>query len=126
MNKTWLDATTVGDIERVCALLDAGADIDALDKHGQTALMNAAHRGDVTLVQVLVDRGANLNHTAKYRLTALMLAVIANHADVVRILVSAGADRNIQGSKGQFACTPLEYAKEHGKERLVGLLRSGT
>ena len=126
MNKQWLDATRVGDIERVCALLDAGADIDALDKHGQTALMNAAHRGDATLVQVLVDRGASLNHAAKYRLTALMLAVIGSHADVVRILVSAGADGNIQGSKGQFSCTPLEYAKNHGMGHLVDLLRDST
>jgi len=125
MDKRWLDATSAGDIERVCALLDAGTDIDALDKHGQTALMNAAHRGDATLVQALVDRGAELNHTAKYRMTALMLAVIGNHADVVRILVSAGADRTIQGSQGQFACTPLEYAKEHGKGHLVSLLQDG-
>ncbi len=126
MNKQWLDATAAGDIARVRALLDAGADIDALDKHGQTALMNAAHRGDAALVQALVDHGANLNHTAKYRLTALMLAVIADHTEVVRILVAAGADRHIQGSKGHFACTPLEYAEEHGKARLVSLLRDGT
>jgi len=125
MNRQWLESTTAGDIELVCALLDAGADINALDKHGQSALMNAAHRGDAALVQVLVDRGANLNRTAKYHLTALMLAVINNHADVVRILVSAGADRNIRGSKGHFACTPLEYAKEHGKGNIVGLLRDG-
>ena len=125
MNKQWLDATAAGDIARVSALLDAGTDIDALDKHGQTALMNAAHRGDAALVQVLVDRGANLNHTAKYRLTALMLAVINDHTDVVRILVAAGADRNIQGSIGHFACTPLEYAEEHGKGHLARLLRDG-
>lgn len=124
MNRQWLDATTAGDIGRVCALLDAGADIDTLDKHGQTALMNAAHRGDAALLQVLVDRGANLNHTAKYRLTALMLAVINDNTDVVRILVAAGADRDIQGTK-PFGCTPLAYAEEHGKEHLACLLRDG-
>jgi len=123
MNLQWLDATNRGDLVQVRALLDAGADIDALDRHGQTALMNAAHRGDAELVQVLVDRGAGLNHTAKHRLTALMLAVIADRADVVRVLVSAGADRTIQGSTGQFACTPLEYAQQHGKEHLVDMLR---
>ena len=35
--------------------------IDSLDKHGQTALMNAAYRGDSNLVGVLVSHGANLD-----------------------------------------------------------------
>ena len=125
MNKDWLDATNAGDVERVRALLDAGAEIDALDRYGQTALMNAAHRGDTELVRALVQLGANLDHTAKYRLTALMLAVISDHADVVRLLVAAGADRNIKRSKGTLACTPLEYAEAYGKLELASLLRNG-
>ena len=75
MKREWHEATNAGDLNRVCALLDEGADIDARDEHGQTALMNAAYRGDAELVQLLIGRGASLNCTAKYRLTALMLAV---------------------------------------------------
>ena len=125
MNREWLEATVAGDTHRVAALLDAGANIDALDKHGQTALMNAAYRGDSAMVQLLVKRGANLNHTAKYRLTALMLAVINDRADVVRTLVAAGADREIKGSTGQYARTPLQYAEEHGQAHLASILRNG-
>jgi hypothetical protein len=125
VNKEWLDATAAGDTHRVGALLDAGANIDALDNHSQTALMNAAHRGDAVLVRLLVARGANLNHTAKYRLTALMLAVINDRVDVVRTLVAAGADREIRGSRGFFARTPLEYAEEHGQTHLATILRDG-
>jgi uncharacterized protein len=125
VNREWLEATTAGNVARVRALLDAGADIDALDEHGQTALMNAAHRGDAALVQALASRGAQLNHTAKYRLTALMLAVIGNHVEVVRILVAAGADRTIQGSSGSFARTPLQYAEERGHAHIASLLRDG-
>jgi len=126
MNKAWRAATAAGDLHRVCALLDEGADIDALDEHGQTALMNAAYRGDTELAQVLIGRGADLNHTAKYRLTALMLAVINDHREIVELLVNAGADKNIKGSKGAFDQTPLQYAEEHGKTELVRLLRDGT
>ena len=85
--------------------------------------MNAARRGDTALVQALAGRGASLDHTAKYRLTALMLAVINNHPEVVRVLVAAGASRDVQGSKGHFACTPLQYAEEHGQSHLVDILR---
>jgi ankyrin repeat protein len=125
VDKDWLDATTAGDVERVYALLNAGADVDALDRYGQTALMNAAQRGDAAMVRALASRGANLNHTAKYRLTALMLAVINDHADVVRALVAAGADREMKGNKGPFARTPLQYAEECGRSHLVSLLRDG-
>ena len=77
------------------------------------------------MVDLLVTRGANLDHTAKYRLTALMLAVINDHVDVVRILVAAGANREMKGSAGAFACTPLQYAQTHGQTQLVSLLRDG-
>lgn len=125
MKSAWRDATQSGDLNRVCTLLDAGADINALDEHGQTALMNAAYSGDVDLSQLLIQRGAELNRTAKYRLTALMLAVINNRTEVVRLLVKAGADRTIKGSKGSFACTPFQYAQENGQTEIAEILRSG-
>ena len=88
--------------------------------------MNAAYRGDVELTQLLIQRGAELNHTAKHRLTALMLAVINSRTEVVRLLVEAGADRNIAGSYGSFACTPLQYAQKSGQDEIAQILRNGT
>ena len=126
MKSEWRDAISSGDLNRVCALLDQGADINSLDEHGQTALMNAAYRGDVELVRVLIQRGAKLNHTAKYRLTALMLAVINNRTEIVRLLVKAGADTTIKGSTAGFDRTPLEYAQEHGNVAIVEVLSNGT
>ena len=123
MNSKWRDATKSGDLNIVCMLLDAEIDINSLDEHGQTALMNAAHSGDVGLIQVLIQSGADLNHTAKYRLTALMLAVISNHLEIVRLLVDAGADMEIKGSKTPFDRTPLEYAQENGRAGIASILR---
>ena len=122
MDKAWREATEAGDLNRVCALLDAGADVNALDEHGQTALMNAAVRGDADLARILVGRGAELDHTAKYRLTALMLAVVNNRPDVVRVLVEAGADPTLRGSYGGFARTPMEYAQAAGYGEIVAIL----
>jgi len=123
MEKSWLEATQAGDCEVVAVLLDAGADINALDRYGQTALINATYQGDIELVKLLVAKGAELNHTAKYNLTALMLAVINNHAEIVRVLVAAGANAQIEGSRGTFACTPLEYAIKNGNDAIAQILR---
>lgn len=122
MNKEWQAATEAGNHAKVSLLLENGENINSLDRFGQTALMNAAHRGDTGLVKLLVDRGAELDITAKYNLTALMLAVINKHTEIVRILANAGADATIKGSKGTFERTPLDYAKEHGNDEIVSIL----
>lgn len=123
MKEEWQEATNSGDCEWVRFLLSKGADIDSLDKYGQTALMNAARRGDFSLVELLINQRAELNHTAKYRLTALMLAVINSHKEIVRILIAAGANAELGGSK-PFDCTPLEYAEKHGFEEIVSILKN--
>jgi ankyrin repeat protein len=123
MKKDWLEATESGDCNRVVALLNDGADINSLDRHGQTALMNAAYRGDTKLLRLLVEKGADLDHTAKYNLSALMLAVINGHLYIVRDLVTGGADTNLKGNWGDFSCTPLEYALKLGRHDIADVLR---
>ena len=46
--------------QTVTWLLELGADVDARDKDGRTALMGAAHKGRNEIVQMLVDHGADL------------------------------------------------------------------
>lgn len=120
MTKDWQDAISNGDTVRVATFLDAGADINALDGYGQTALMNAAHKGHTEIVRLLAKRGANLNHTAKFGLSALMLAVIADHPEVVRVLVDVGADIALRGSPSAtpiYDKTALELAEQMKRTR---------
>ncbi len=79
-------------------LIAEGADVDAKDQHGQTALMMAARDGHTSVVRCLLECQPDLNHAAKYHLSALMLAVIRRHVEVVRALVNAGADLTIRGT----------------------------
>lgn len=125
MKREWLEATQNGDVAAIEALLASGVDVNSLDRHGQTALMNAAHTGKVEVVRLLAKSGADLNHTAKYQLSALMLSVISGHLEVARALVLAGADLTRKGT-GPFSCTPLEYAQRQQNHEMCAILRSYT
>ena len=98
MDVAWERAVIHGDVEGVREMLAAGADADARNRYGQTALMVAAQRGHVRIVEALVEAGADLDVTAKYNLTALMLAIVAGHAAVARIIAGAGADLRVKGT----------------------------
>ncbi|MBS1794021.1 MAG: ankyrin repeat domain-containing protein [Acidobacteria bacterium] len=53
-------------------LIKKGADIDAIDKWGETALIENARLGRYEYVKLLIDNGANLNITNGKGATALM------------------------------------------------------
>jgi uncharacterized protein len=121
----WKAAVAADDPDRLTALLQAGADINARDEHDQTALMIAARDGRTRSVRWLIERGADLDHTAKFHLSALMLAVINGRDAIVGLLVDAGADRSIQGSgaPGFAGKTALDIAEGGHRVIMVSLLR---
>ena len=127
METAWEGAVTQGEVETVRELLRAGADVNARDRHGQTALMLAAHRGYRDMVEILVEGGADLNVTAKYNLSALMLAITAGHVEVARVLARAGADLRIKGTgaPGFAGKTAHDLAVGLGMEGLYAELRPG-
>jgi len=127
VTKEWEDAVRRGSIDQLRRLLASGADIDARDGNGQTALMLAAREGHAKVVEWLVDHGAALNHTAKYGLSALMLAVIGDRTDVVRILTAAGADLCLRGTGTPAfkAKSALDLAIARGDPDTVEILRTG-
>jgi len=125
MSPDWKSAIAADDMAALQACVDAGADIDARDEHGQTAVMIAARDGRTAMVSWLIAQGADLNHTAKFNLSTLMLAVINGRDAIVGILVDAGADRSIRGSgaPGFADKTALDIAEAGNRAIMVALLR---
>ena len=92
-NRTSLQqACFFGHVKTVRVLLDAGADVDAIDNNGWRALHIAAQNGHLEVVQVLLDAGADVHATNNRGLTALHTASQNGHLEVVQVLLDTGAD----------------------------------
>ena len=61
--------------EKIKALIDAGADVDARTDDGKSALHSACARQEIELARVLVQNGADINSRSLDRATPLSVAV---------------------------------------------------
>jgi len=62
------------DIQRALALIKNGADVNLVDKNGDTALIIAVRYGHKAIPQALIDSGANVDATDQYGNTAFFYA----------------------------------------------------
>ena len=95
--------------EALKAALDAGADINAANVEGYTALMFAAAYNSADVVRFLIENGADISAVVSmFDLNALHIASLLNpHPDVVEALVRGGFDIE---SKAPTGDTPLVIA----------------
>ena len=114
-----LQAATGGYLERVRALLDDGADIEAMDKYRATALIIAAVHGHSQIVQLLLDSGANVNAKTEEDETALIHAAEHGHSQIVQLLLDSGANVNAKTASGM---TALTHVAKNGHSQIVQLL----
>jgi ankyrin repeat protein len=109
-----------GDHSRVQKLLGAGADVNAADSDGTTALMHSVIESDVKMMKLLIDNGANVNAKNASDSTALMYA--ATNLAKTRLLLDAGADVNAKSTRG---ATPMSVAvTSFGSTAVLKLLAS--
>lgn len=118
-------AVIIGQPSLVKALLDAGADAGALDRHGQTALHLCCEHGEAECLAVILRHYAhNPSPHLEVRnyegLTPLHLAVQNRDIKVTRILLDGGAEINAGDNKS--GRSPLMHAVENDCIDMVKLL----
>ena len=96
-------AVARGDAAQVAVLVRQGADPDAADRSGWTALHLAAEAGDAALARLLLDAGAHPDVRSRARGTPLDVAERAGRTEVARLLRLHGA-RGSGKSIGDTVC----------------------
>lgn len=83
-------AALVKSVEIAKVLIDAGAQIDRTNAHGETALIGCISSGSVEVAEYLISEGASLNGSEKRR-SPLEMCIGLGNLDMFSILVKAGA-----------------------------------
>lgn len=113
------DAVQRGDKPAVLALLKRGADVNASQGDGATALHWAAYLEDADTTALLIRAGARVGTPNNYGVTALALASQNGNAAIIDQLLKAGADPNGAIRAGE---TPLMLAARTARADAVTVL----
>ena len=115
------DAAMRGDVDTVRQLLRDGADVNAAQADGMSALHWAAERGDSELAEMLLFAGATIEGVTRIGAhTPLHIASRNAQSEVVSTLLTAGADVGARTDPG--GTTALHLAATSGSASVIGLL----
>ena len=116
------DAAMTGDLAAVRALLSDGADVNAPQGDGMTALHWAARSANADLTRLLLEAGADAGPITRIgAYTPLHLASEVRGSEVVGLLLEAGAEQTAT-TEDVGGATPLHLAAGAGGAKAVRLL----
>ena len=120
-----MQASGEGHLDVVDFLVGKGADVNASDYSGVTALRLASTKKHFDTARFLVKNGADVDTPGPLRTTSLMDASSYGHLDFVKFLIGNGAEVNTSDSSGYTAlmCASImghldvvKYLVENGAE----------
>ncbi len=115
------DAAMRGETHLVRSLLSEGADVNAAQGDGMTALHWAAERANAEMAGILIYSGANVHAVTRIgQYTPLHLAARSAGDRIVGMLLDAGA--NVSARTTNSGATPLHLAAAAGNAKSVALL----
>jgi ankyrin repeat protein len=103
-------------------LIDAGADINIVNKDLETILSGAVDYNLIDFVELLCKKGIYINLVNNQSYTPIFLAIANNHHEIVKILIKYGA--NLEIKEKVFGDTPL-MASMKFKNNAKLLIESG-
>jgi uncharacterized protein len=106
---------------RVNRLIEQGADVDARQIDGMTALHWSVYHDDLEMTAAIVAAKADVALSNHYGVTPLALACINGNAEIVKLLLSNGADASAKLAGGE---TALMTASRTGNVDVVKALLS--
>lgn len=113
------NAAAQGHLLLVKSLIEHGANIEAVDWHGNTPLIVAAYAGQFEVVAALLDHHANIRVVTNEGVTALSAAIYSGKDALVDRLLAAGADPTAPG-KG---AAPADIAQRAGRSATLVSIR---
>jgi ankyrin repeat protein len=100
-------------------LLEAGAELEAMDWDGWTSLCYASYWNRPAVVSLLLAAGAQVDSATDIGWTPLRNAAYHGHSEVVRLLLDAGANRELRDNHHR---TALDLATQYNKAEVVAIL----
>ncbi|MFD0958019.1 ankyrin repeat domain-containing protein [Paenibacillus chungangensis] len=116
MNNQLILAAENGDTERVLNLLKEGADVNAVDDRGRTAVVAATYANKTDTVKALIEQGADINIRDNNLNNVLLYAGASGYLDIVKHSLAAGADTTLTN---RFGGTALIPASDRGHVEVV-------
>ncbi len=114
------DAIYDQDLSAIRALIEAGADVNAvMEGYGVTPLHQAVYQDAGEIVSLLAEAGANIDELGREDRSLLWLAVYNGYGAAARALVRAGADLDRADDDLE---TPVAVAYRRGEADLFQLL----
>lgn len=128
MHRRWItNAIDSGSARSVEWMLEMGVDLNFRDAEGYTPLHSALEQPEQVrykLLELLIEASAPINSKGLNDWTPAHAAAARDDVEALKILVRHGADLNIRTCIDDYA-TPLEEARNLGKQAAVEFLESG-
>lgn len=109
-------AAEQGNLAHITEMVEAGADINAIDDRGRTAAMIAVHTNQPDLFNLLIEKGADINIRDNRSDNPLLYAGAEGMLDIVKASIAAGADTTLTN---RFGGTALIPAADRGHVEIV-------
>jgi len=122
LNNKLIESIIFSDDIAVQRLIFTGADVNAVNKSGQTPLIKAAASNNTEIAKILMNNGANVNAVDKMGITPLIWAVKNNSPEMVDALIQEGRDDINVDCISMNEETPLILAAINNNSKIATML----